>query len=106
MAECPLFANYKGHECDTMPLAQVPGDFACHHLIIAGPRWKDGTTEAQAMLMEKIWNGVSYQDTTWDGTFAAALEIHSKKLENYKEEYRATHTPQPDWLVVTVDYHS
>lgn len=104
--ECPLFADYTGHDGDTMPLGQVALDFSCHHVIIAGAGYQEGTLTAQEMVIEKIWNGVSYQPTTWDGTLGAALDFASAKMVNYKEEYRASRTPQPDWLVVTVDYHS
>lgn len=104
--ECPLFDHVKQAVGDVMRLANTPARVSCSHVIIAGPGWKAGTLQAQTMLTQDIWNGVSIQPTRWDGTLGAALEVHAKSIESTREDLRVARTPQPDWLVVTVDYHS
>lgn len=104
--DCPLFDNTKETEGDVMTLRDTPAHATCCHVIIAGPGYRAGTVEACTMLKTEIWNGVVHQKTEWDGTIGAALAFHTKRLTNYAEEYREAHTPQPDWIVVTVDYHS
>lgn len=103
---CPLFDNYTGDVGDVMTVADAPPSLPCSHLIIAGPGYRAGTLEAQTMLMEEIWNGVTHQATTWDGTLGGGLAEHTKRHASYRAEWLANHTPGPDWLVVTVDYHS
>jgi hypothetical protein len=58
------------------------------------------------MLQRYFWNGANYQKTAWDGTLKSALEKYSKRLDRMNPEHAAKIRPQPDWLVVTVDYHS
>lgn len=41
-----------------------------------------------------------------DGTFKSALESFKEKIKRYSDEYQARCTPQDDWLVITIDYHS
>ena len=62
--------------------------------------------EAITMLSKSLWNGVNHEDTQWDGNVAAGIAMHLKRLTNYAETYAEKATPQPDWLIVTVDYHS
>lgn len=106
LRQCPLFDHYKGQETDIMRLGSVAHDLECSHLIVAGPGWQEGTLAACTMLQQRTWNGVTSQETTWDGTLGAALATHAEKCAHYREEWRAKHEPQPEWLVVTVDYHS
>jgi hypothetical protein len=103
--ECPLFDNYKGATGDIIQLGECPA-IECSHVIIAGLDYKGEALQALYMLRDSVWNGVTHQDTKWDGTLASALAEWSEKLAGYKEEWRAANTPQPDWLAVTVDYHS
>jgi hypothetical protein len=104
--ECPLFDNYKGQYGDIMPLRDCPKDMTCSHIIIAGPRFRGDGVEAAYMLQDSIWNGVTYQDTTWDHKLSSAIAERSKWLESAKPDYAAARIPADDWLVVTVDYHS
>lgn len=106
MKRCPLFDNYNDNYGDVLPVSEMPRSLAVSTVIIAGPSWDEKKIAADLLLHESIWNGVNHQKTAWDGTLGAALTDHAAKLENYKEEYRAKHMVQPDWLVVTVDYHS
>lgn len=112
LVACPLF-KHAGDSLtgDILPLAQCK-NVTAGAVIIAIPSYnfqtekRDGPMEAALMLREDIWNGVTWQKTTWDGTLASALQEHAKRLENYKDEYREKAATKDDWLVVTVDYHS
>lgn len=83
---------------------QMPADFQCFRLII-GMQW-DGSLEAAFMLSREFWNGITFQNAAWNGNIVEGLELHANRLKMYSDEYRRGATPQPDWLVVTVDYHS
>jgi hypothetical protein len=103
---CPLFDNYKGDWGDVMSLKDAPLAMKCSHVIVAALDYKDVTLEAVYMIQESMWNGVTHIKAAWDGTLGAAIEGCMEKFKNYTPEYAAKRTPQPDWLVVTVDYHS
>jgi hypothetical protein len=103
---CPLFDHYSGEYGDVMVVSKIPGDLEADHVIIAGPAWQSGDLEAKTMLIDSIYNGVSVQPTNWDRLISSALAKHTSFLANAKEDYRAIHTVRPDWLCVTVDYHS
>ena len=46
------------------------------------------------------------EETIWDGTFAGAIDLYEKSIARFSEASRERATHRPDWLVVTVDYHS
>lgn len=77
---------------------------SCHRIIIAGPSY-DGSMSAQYMIAQSEWNGVIHVDSKWDGKVGSAIEMFKDSMKNYKEEWQQTHTPQDDWIAVTVDYH-
>ena len=113
LTACPLFSHfndqYKNSEGypDVMRLEDLPSDLTASHVIIAAPTYKnDGTLEPEYMVQDSIWNGVSHVKSAWDGKVLSAIEEHKKRLEDYKPEFAAKATPQDNWLVVTVDYHS
>lgn len=109
---CPIFGHFNDQGKDSngypdiMKLCDIPTGMKIAHVIIAGLDYKEEVMEAKHMLQESMWNGVSHVDTTWDCTIEGALADLAKRHESYKEEYVAKNTPQPDWLVVTIDYHS
>lgn len=103
---CPLFDSYRGADGDIMKFLDVPKSLKCGHVIVAGMNYQGDGLEAKFMVRDSIWNGVTYQKTTWDETFGGAISDHLERLKNYKEEYAAKLMPADDWIVVTVDYHS
>jgi len=109
---CPLFSHYHDqyedslHPPDVTRLGNVAKDLTAFAVIVAKKAYKGDTLEAEFMIHQYMWNGVTHVDTKWDGLVSSALEIHAKKLEGYREEYKAEVTPTDDWLCVTVDYHS
>ena len=109
---CPLFNhsnNQYENDClygDVMRLKDVSKDVTCSMLIIANDDYKGEMKEAKEMFSTSIWNGVSFEKTTWDGTLGGAMKLHSESMRNYKQEYVDENTPADDWLVITVDYHS
>lgn len=106
---CPLFDHAPNCD-DVQALAVVSPLLSASRVIIAAPEFHDGKwtgpLRAVYMVEDEHWNGVTWIESKWDGKLVSALEAWNAKLGNYKEEYREAVTPQPDWLAVTVDYHS
>ena len=103
---CPIFDNYKGDFGDVCRLADVPVPLSCSHAIIAAPAWKSTKPEAKYMVRDSEYNGVSWIKTTWDQTLGSAIAVHAESLSRAEPAYAEQQIPGPDWLVVTVDYHS
>lgn len=108
---CPLFNHYNdqyknsdGYP-DVMTFDKMPDGLTAERVIIAAPDYED-TLNATFMIQQESWNGVTHIKADWDGKIKTAIEWHLKRLENYEGEYKRKSTPQDDWLVVTVDYHS
>jgi len=103
---CPLFK----HSGDQMPmdvcrLDEVPEKLTAFSFIHAADGFGNALS-AQTLLHKTIWNGATHQETTWDGSVKTAIDQAIKQCEHYRDKYKAKVMPQPDWLVVTVDYHS
>lgn len=108
---CPIFKQGSGidaaeYEGDVCPYREIADDFRCEHVIFAALDYKDERYEAHQMFQASLWNGVTWQNTTFDGTWACAKALHAKEIALVVEGYRMKYTPTDDWLVVTVDYHS
>lgn len=113
---CPLFKHsnnqYGKGLSSTLPadvsrLSDVPERLECSRVIFAKHPYKKGEPiEPGFMLCEDQWNGCNHMKIDWDGKFMSALEKYRESIKNYAPEYVAKNSPQPDWLVVTVDYHS
>ena len=104
--QCPLFKHYTGNVGDVMRLADVPAGLTASRVIIAGPHYKGEKLEAVYMIQDEAWNGVTHVKCEWDGKVRSAIEKHLERIKSYRPEYIEKMTPQPDWLVVTIDYHS
>ncbi len=103
---CPMFKHSGDHlPMDVCTLAELPPGLRAHSVIVAAPDYQ-GQLAAAYMLHKSIWNGVTHQDTGFDGTVGAALSEHIKRLNHSSNEYKEKTMPRDDWLVVTVDYHS
>ncbi len=107
--KCPLFAHYNDQyggegvsQVDICTVAEIPDGLTCSTLIFADS--EDGSPEH--LLLSSFWNGVTWQDTAFNGKVVDGIKEWRKKLEGYKPEYAKRATPTDDWLVVTVDYHS
>lgn len=107
LSVCPLFAH-SGEQLsmDVCELSKLPAGLTAARVIVAGLDYKGEKLDAKYMTSEMIWNGVNFEDTKWDGTVQSALDEHIKRTKHWREDYREANTPKPDWLVVTVDYHS
>jgi hypothetical protein len=92
--------------CDISRVDEIPENLKCARVIIAGPDYSDKKFKAQHMLCESIWNGVNHVKTTWNGNVLSAISEWQERIKEYKEEYAKKHTVQPDWLCITIDYHS
>lgn len=108
---CPLFQHYNDQydrkkqilPVDVCTVAAMPHSLSCHTLMISGP---DEDDDARELFHKSIWNGATFQDTTFNGNVKEALEADLKKIQGYAKEYAEKATVKGDWLVVTVDYHS
>lgn len=122
---CPLFAHSNDQYGqglnaaiggDVSPLGSLQGlpKFTCSRVIFAGHGYKyaepdgsfTGELEGEFMLSSEIWNGCNFEETAWDGTLKHALEKYDKYLEGRTDDFRAARKPTPEWITVTVDYHS
>ena len=113
LEHCPLFkrANDQYDSEDTLPgdictLGDLPQGLTAERVIVAGPKWDGSGMAASFMISQDSWNGVTNVPAAWAGTVAAAIAEHTNRLSGAKDAYRAARIPEPDWLVVTVDYHS
>jgi hypothetical protein len=109
---CPVFAHFDAQpEADdlglqnVMKLQDTPAHHECSRVIFVGD-FHAGEVEATYMLQRDFWNGVTWMETTWNGTIEHALAMFNHHLGKMGDEYRKANTPGPDWNVVTVDYHS
>jgi len=110
---CPLFkhandqySNLSLIDGDIATLGAVSTNLKAAHVILAARDYDNKKMEATFMVTEDVWNGCNHQKTEWNGTLKHALELFSEKSESYSDSYKERATPRPDWLVVTVDYHS
>ena len=116
---CPMFLHSNDNRSplpqDICAVSQVPPAYEFERIIVAMPGMMhdDEYNElgegmvAQWMLQTSFWNGLTHVDAKWDGTWAQALAMHTDYVNHfYKEEFRASKMIQPNWISVTVDYHS
>ena len=108
LSVCPLFNHSpKTVAGDVCNLSEVPDELKAERVIVAGPSFDDGgALRVEYMTSDSIWNGVIHVDTAWDGCLKSAISEATKRVANYRDEYRERVTPKGDWLVITVDYHS
>lgn len=90
---------------DVCTLRDLPAELRSARVIVAGPGYGD-KIEAQFMIEDSIWNGVTIVKTDWDGSVLDAIKRHGDRLKHYRHELAEKLEPQADWLVVTIDYHS
>jgi hypothetical protein len=109
---CPLFNHSNdqydeyGIICgDILPVKECH-DFECGHIIIAEKKEYSGKYEAEFMLQTDIWNGVTHQDTNWDGKIGSAVDLFKEKTKRYADEWKKKFENIDNWVSVTVDYHS
>lgn len=109
---CPLFShglNSQYHDNvgypNVMTVSELSKDFSASHMMVV-PRASDGNFRASNMYLTSIWNGVTFQDTDWDGKLLSAIDKHHARLVNYTEDYRERNTVTGNWIAVTIDYHS
>jgi hypothetical protein len=97
---------------DICTLAELPDELTADRVIFATPQYNSETgkrtspPKAGHMEQRQAWNGVNYITSTWDGLVKTAVSNFLKELDGMNPDYVATQMPKPDWLVVTVDYHT
>lgn len=90
---------------DVCRLEDCP-DITPERVIIAAANYKEDGLAAVHMKQTEFWNGLSHEETAWDGSVQSAVSEWNEKLSTYKPEYAKTRRVTGSWLVVTVDYHS
>ena len=110
---CPLFDHSNNQynsddllSCDICLVEEIPKNLKASRVIVAGPKYNDMGVEATFMISDDFWNGVNFVKTTWDGNVLSALEMMKEKMNGYREEYKEKISPKPNWICITVDYHS
>jgi hypothetical protein len=108
---CPLFdhfhRNHTGSFPDIVLLKDMPMQLEASRVIIAGPKRKNpNELEATYMMQAMVLKGERFVATKWDGKVQSAIDQAVEKLKNNEPDYARRLTPQAEWLVVTVDYHS
>lgn len=102
---CPLFKHsnnqYEDNYSDVCQISNLPQHLSCSRIIITNSEFKP-----EFMIEDSYWNGVSWINSEWDGTVKKALKIYKEKTKHYRDEWRDKNAIQPNWLLVTVDYHS
>lgn len=103
---CTLF-KHSGDKMsgDICRFDELPNGLTAYSVIIAAPGYS-GELQAEEMFHKSIWNGVSFQETTFDGQVTGVVDDYLKRISSYREDYKDRATIKPDWLVVTVDYHN
>ena len=110
---CPIFSHsnnqYDSNDllaCDVCLVEEIPENLTASRVIVASANYDESRLEAKFMTSDSIWNGVNLEYTTWDGKVKSVFGMYKEMLKMYKEEYVEKHTPKPNWICVTVDYHS
>lgn len=110
---CPIFDHSNNQydsddllSCDICLVEEIPEELTCSRVIIAGPRYDDTGLEATFMLCDSQWNGVNHMPIKWDKNVKTAVKMFEKQLVNYKEEHKNSVIPKPNWVCITIDYHS
>lgn len=102
---CPIFKHYEGSNGDIMPLKDIPESLTAARVIVAGLDYENNL-KAQFMVQDDIYNGCNFIESKWGGTVKQALELAAEAIKWRKQEWIDSHTPRPDWVVVTVDYRN
>lgn len=110
---CPVFAHsndqYDSNDllaCDICRVDEIPDNLMAARVIIAVPRFKEEGVRAEFMICDEEWNGINFMKTVWDGKVKSAITMFEESLARYRGEYAECVRPRPDWICVTVDYHS
>jgi hypothetical protein len=90
---------------DVCKLQDMPPNLTAFTVAVVTEQY-DGAMGVESLWHKEIWNGATHQDTAWRGSVSEAIKEHTERVGQYKEDARNRYTPKPDWLVVTVDYHS
>lgn len=92
--------------CDICLVEEIPEKLTCSRVIIAGPSYNNTTMKAHFMLCDSQWNGLNWMPIDWDKKVKTAIKMFEKGCNHYKDEWRDKVLPKPNWICVTVDYHS
>lgn len=100
------WSGYKGKQ-DVMIVGELPKGFCAARVIVAVPNYDENGLEAATMLEDSYWNGVSWNDSKFDGKVSTAIKKNNEYYKNAtnESEYRDKRTVNDEWISVTVDCH-
>lgn len=102
---CPIFKHsgdqYKNSYENICRVADLQEGLECSRLIITNCEF-----HPEFMIEDSYYNGVSWIDSKWEGSVKDGLKMYSEKTNHYAEEWRQKNEVKPEWLLVTVDYHT
>lgn len=94
---------------DICLLSEVPDGHTASRVMFCSYNYENKLT-CEEMLCKEVWNGVTFQDTNFDGRVKQAIEWRNERLSgrSYKEEYveRNLINDKSKWLCISVDIHS
>ena len=96
-------------EGGVVPLADCPRDLQCHRFAAVLPfgSRSERRAEVKFAVTDELWNGVTWEKTRWNGTVGHGLEMLAEYALHMGPQWLGgSHTPKPDWLVVTVVCHT
>lgn len=107
--KCPIFAHssnrYENNYSENVWLLKDSLHVKCSRVIFAN--YSDYKKEYQAnyMLQDEFWNGITHVKSSWDGSIKQALEKYSEYCKLYNQEHQSKYATTDDHRVVTIDYH-
>ena len=91
---------------DICLVKEIPPDLTCSRVIFAVPSHNNKITKATYMICTSHWNGVNFMPINWDGNVKTAIKLFEESINHYREELKEPITPKPNWLCITIDYHT
>lgn len=111
--DCPFLPIIPGSSLyrpsDICTLDQIPSELQPYATLIACKAFDVPQPRLEFAYFESIWNGRTWQKTTWDGYVISALNDYEKSINRFrldKEELIKEWQPHNKWICVTLDYHA
>jgi hypothetical protein len=102
---CPLFKHSNKDSKilpgDIMDFKDVPNNLTMERIMFVSTEGK-----VSRMYQGDFHNGVNWIESDWNREFDTAVQKLIKDTKNYNPDYIKKIIPQPDWQVVTIDYHT
>lgn len=92
------------NDYDICRVVEISENLKAERVIVAAGSYDDASKlRAETMLSTEVWNGCNHLKTDFDGSVLKCIKKHDDCYKNCKDGYLLV---KPDWICVTVDYHS